>query len=248
MTAAQDFLAGIDAASRQGGVASGRRSAAPPRRAGRDETGRPAGAILVGTPKGRLNRLERDLLGEPWQEARPGVQVKLLPKEGELYVFAQSLDRVAKERGMRRRQLKGLWARLKDLHRMSVNLSRDELLIKPGQAKAKAPAGWRLARRRGRAGACAFRSSRSQEVRRASPRRALSPSQQSYRRRPGDALGLLPPARPNRGSVSNPQRRPRRRRSIINAVRIERTSSPPFRRPFACTSPPAAAEKRWRPA
>src|SRR5271165_3313859 len=99
---------------------------------------------LVGTPKGRLNRLERDLLGEPWQEARPGVQVKLLPKEGELYVFAQSLDRVAKERGMRRRQLKGLWARLKDLHRMSVNLSRDELLIKLGQAKAKAPAGWRL--------------------------------------------------------------------------------------------------------
>ena len=45
---------------------------------------------------------------------------------------------------MRRRQLKGLWARLKELHRMSVNLKRDELLIKLGQAKAKAPAGWRL--------------------------------------------------------------------------------------------------------
>ena len=99
---------------------------------------------LVGTPKGRLTRLERDLLGKPWQEARPGVQIKLLPKDGELYVFAQSLDRVAKERAMRRRQLKGLWARLKDLHRMSVNLTRDELLIKLGQAKAKAPAGWRL--------------------------------------------------------------------------------------------------------
>jgi hypothetical protein len=45
---------------------------------------------------------------------------------------------------MRRRQLKGLWSRLKDLHRMSVNLTRDELLIKLGQAKAKSPAGWRL--------------------------------------------------------------------------------------------------------
>jgi hypothetical protein len=45
---------------------------------------------------------------------------------------------------MRRRQLKGLWARLKELHRMSVNLTRDELLIKLGQAKAKSPAGWRL--------------------------------------------------------------------------------------------------------
>src|ERR1700733_3896585 len=92
---------------------------------------------LVGTPKGRLTRLERELAGRPWQEARPGVQVKLLPQDGELYVFAQSLDRVAKERSMRRRQLKGLWTRLKDLRRMAVHLTRDELLIKLGQAKAK---------------------------------------------------------------------------------------------------------------
>ena len=99
---------------------------------------------LVGTPKGRLSRLEQDLAGEPWQEARSDVQVKLLPMDGELYVFAQSLDRVAKERAMRRRQLKGLWARLKDLHRMSAHLTRDELLIKLGQAKAKWPTGWRL--------------------------------------------------------------------------------------------------------
>jgi Transposase DDE domain len=99
---------------------------------------------LVGVPKGRLSRLERDLVGKPWQEARPGVEVKLLPQDGELYVFAQSLDRVAKERSMRKRQLKGLWARLKELHRMSVNLTRDELLIKLGQAKAKWPTGWRL--------------------------------------------------------------------------------------------------------
>jgi hypothetical protein len=99
---------------------------------------------LVGVPKGRLSRLERDLVDKPWREARPGVEVKLLPQDGELYVFAQSLDRVAKERSMRRRQLKGLWARLKELHRMSVNLTRDELLIKLGQAKAKWPRGWRL--------------------------------------------------------------------------------------------------------
>src|SRR5271155_1462615 len=45
---------------------------------------------------------------------------------------------------MRQRQLKGLWARLKDLRRMSVNLTRDELLIKLGQAKAKWRTGWRL--------------------------------------------------------------------------------------------------------
>jgi len=104
----------------------------------------PPVSYLVGVPKGRLGRLERDLVGRPWREARPGVEVKLLPRDGELYVFAQSLDRVAKERSMRRRQLKGLWARLKELDRMSANLTRDDLLIKLGQAKAKWPAGWRL--------------------------------------------------------------------------------------------------------
>jgi Transposase DDE domain len=104
----------------------------------------PPGHYLVGTPKGRLSRLERDLVGQPWQQARPGVQVKLLPHDGELYVFAQSDDRVAKERSMRKRQLKWLWARLKELHRMSANLKRDELLMKLGQAKARAQTGWRL--------------------------------------------------------------------------------------------------------
>lgn len=97
---------------------------------------------LVGTPKGRLTRLEQDLLAQPWQAARPGVQVKLLPQDGELYVCAQSADRVAKERAMRRRQLKWLWARLKQLANMA--LSREELLMKLGAARAHAPAAWRL--------------------------------------------------------------------------------------------------------
>ena len=97
---------------------------------------------LVGTPKGRLTRLEQALLLEPWREARPGVQVKLLPQEGELYVFAQSADRIAKERSMRRRQVKWLWARLAALKAMK--LARDALLMKLGSAQTKAPAGWRL--------------------------------------------------------------------------------------------------------
>ena len=97
---------------------------------------------LVGTPKGRLTRLEQALLREPWREARPGVQVKLLPQEGELYVFAQSEDRIAKERSMRRRQLKWLWARLAELKVMK--LTRDALLMKLGSAQTKAPAAWRL--------------------------------------------------------------------------------------------------------
>ena len=85
---------------------------------------------LVGTPKGRLSRLEQDLLAKPWQDARPGVRVKLLPQDGELYVFAQSADRVAKERAMRRRQLKWLWARLQQL--AAMKLTREELLMRLG--------------------------------------------------------------------------------------------------------------------
>jgi len=97
---------------------------------------------LVGTPKGRLTRLEKHLVAKPWQEARPGVQVKLLAQEGELYVLAQSRDRVAKERAMRRRQLKRLWTRLKQLSRMA--LSREELLMKLGAARDQSRTAWRL--------------------------------------------------------------------------------------------------------
>jgi hypothetical protein len=97
---------------------------------------------LVGTPKGRLTRLEKALLDKPWQAARPGVQVKLLAQDDELYVLAESRDRIAKERSMRRRQVKWLWARLEKMSTMS--LTREELLMKLGAAKAKAPAAWRL--------------------------------------------------------------------------------------------------------
>src|SRR5271167_813970 len=97
---------------------------------------------LVGTPKGRLNRLEKHLLEKPWQGAREGVKVKLLAEDGELYVFAQSDDRVSKERAMRRRQLKWLWKRLRQVATMEI--SREELLMKLGGARSKAPAAWRL--------------------------------------------------------------------------------------------------------
>src|SRR3989475_10868588 len=97
---------------------------------------------LVGTPKGRLTRLEKHLVAKPWQEARPGVQVKLLAQEGELYVLAQSRDRVAKERAMRRRQLKRLWARLKQLSTMQ--LTREKLLMKLGAARDQSRTAWRL--------------------------------------------------------------------------------------------------------
>jgi transposase len=102
----------------------------------------PPVSYLVGTPKGRLTRLEKALTPLPWQQARVGVEVKLLPQAGEVYVLAQSQDRVHKERAMRRRQLKTLWKRLHQLQRMT--LPRDTLLLKLGAAKQQAPSAWRL--------------------------------------------------------------------------------------------------------
>ncbi len=118
-----------------------------PRRAdrggsGRDARGRSACAYLVGTPKGRLTRLEKQLVDKPWRKAREGVEVKLLAQDDELYVLARSADRVSKERAMRRRQLKWLWARLKKLAEMDI--SREERLMKLGAARSKAPCAWRL--------------------------------------------------------------------------------------------------------
>jgi transposase len=97
---------------------------------------------LVGTPKGRLTKYEQELMKQPWQVVREGVQVKLLPHEKELYVLAQSNDRVNKERAIRRRKLKGLVQRLKELQQME--LTRDQLLLKLGAAKAQFTAAWRL--------------------------------------------------------------------------------------------------------
>jgi hypothetical protein len=104
--------------------------------------GDPPVQYLVGTPKGRLSRLEKRLLAKPWQQARAGVAVKLLAEDGELYVYAESVDRVSKERAMRRRQLKWLWKRLRELAAMDV--PREEMLMKLGAARARAPTAWRL--------------------------------------------------------------------------------------------------------
>jgi len=105
----------------------------------------PPVSYLVGTPKGRLSKLEKALLKLPWQAVREGIDVKLLRQDAdqEMYVLAQSHARINKERAMRRRKLKWLWARLKQIAAME-NLSREELLMKLGAARAKARAAWRL--------------------------------------------------------------------------------------------------------
>lgn len=91
---------------------------------------------LVGTPKGRLTRLEAALAGRPWQEVRQELRVKLLPQEGELYVLAESGARKDKERGIRRKRLKRYWRRLGQLQ--AQKQPRDRLLKKLGIAQHQA--------------------------------------------------------------------------------------------------------------
>lgn len=92
---------------------------------------------LVGTPKGRLTKLEKKLAEVPWVEAREKVQVKLCPEDQELYVLVESQDRLQKERAMRRSRLRRYWKRLGELHKMK-GLHRDDLLKKLGAAQADA--------------------------------------------------------------------------------------------------------------
>jgi transposase len=99
-------------------------------------------SYLVGTPKGRLRKFESNLLDQEWKHVQEGVEVKLLAREGEVYVLAKSRDRISKERSMRKRQLKTLWRRLKELQKM--RLTRDQLLLKLGAAQNQSRAAWRL--------------------------------------------------------------------------------------------------------
>jgi DDE family transposase len=97
---------------------------------------------LVGTPRGRLSKLEKEFLKLPWEKVRESVEVKLLDQAGELYILSRSLGRVHKERSMRRRRLKRLFKRLRELRQQK--LTRDGLLIKLGAAKKEAGHAYRL--------------------------------------------------------------------------------------------------------
>jgi transposase len=91
---------------------------------------------LVGTPRGRLTKLEKEFLTKSWQQVRDEVNVKLLKQDGELYIMARSDGRVDKERAMRRRRLNKFWNRLKELRAQKI--TRDNLLLKIGAAKKEA--------------------------------------------------------------------------------------------------------------
>jgi transposase len=93
-------------------------------------------SYLVGTPKGSINKHEKQWLTLPWQQVRDSVQVKLYEHGEELYVLARSDGRQAKEIAIRRKRLVRLLRKLRAMRRSLPG--RDQLLLRIGAAKKEA--------------------------------------------------------------------------------------------------------------
>ena len=92
---------------------------------------------LVGTPRGRLTRYEAVLSSKPWNTVRENVRVKVMSKDKEMYILAESQDRRKKEKGIRLRKLRRFLSRLEEL-RDQKRINRDKLLKKIGAAEKEA--------------------------------------------------------------------------------------------------------------
>jgi transposase len=99
-------------------------------------TQRPNTFYLVGTPRARVKKYEKQWLDLPWLQVRESVEVKLFAKDAEVYVLAKSEGRRAKETAMRRRRLARLLPKLRAMRRSCPK--RDQLLIRLGAAKTEA--------------------------------------------------------------------------------------------------------------
>lgn len=91
---------------------------------------------LVGTTRSKLDTLEAELLDLPWQQVHENVRVKLLVKEGELYILTDSAERREKEKSIRRHKLRLLFRGLARLQRNCRD--RDRLLQNLGALKHEA--------------------------------------------------------------------------------------------------------------
>jgi hypothetical protein len=138
---------------------------------------------------------------------------------------------------VRRRQLKRLWARLKQLSTMQ--LTREELPMKLGAARDQSRMAWRLAVIEIAADAATFSYRPRSRQAAASPlaRGSISAAHQPRRGRPGQAVEPLSAAGCSRGSVQEPQEpapakagaTSRSGRSFTSSrVASRRTSSLPF--------------------
>ncbi len=97
---------------------------------------RPNTFYLVGTPRARVKKYEKQWLDLPWRKVRDAVEVKLFAQDEEVYVLAKSEGRRAKETAMRRKRLARLLCKLRAMRRSCPK--RDPLLLRIGAAKTEA--------------------------------------------------------------------------------------------------------------
>ena len=176
----------------------------------------PSVRYLVGTPKDRLTKLEKDLATKDWQQVKDDVHVKLLHRDGELYVLARSLPRRGKESAMRRKKLGSLLgapqrtpkARQTHPRRTAPRHRRRQTKSRAQRPPTRHPSSSRIRR-----ASCRRRlppRTRSQQTQsHPPPRRPVSASQQPNRRRPRRTLAQLHQPRAHRRKLPHPQRRPR---------------------------------------
>ncbi|MFV2068715.1 MAG: IS1634 family transposase, partial [Pirellulales bacterium] len=106
-------------------------------------------SFLVGTPRSRLGEFDGELCMRDWHHVRPHVEVKSVQRDGQTYVLARSIQRRAKEKAIRKRQLLGLH---KDLKKLSKRVSAgrlkdsDMVLESVGRFRERWPAASRFVR------------------------------------------------------------------------------------------------------
>src|SRR5208283_4361807 len=157
----------------------------------------PPTRYLVGTPKGRLSKLEKELLDKPWRQARLGVQVKIAAE-------GRRAPRLRRERRSPRQGTQHAPAATERALEKTQRAFRHDALT-PGasdEARRRARsrphrlAAHRHRRRRERPNLPLSPRSR-QAASGAKTRGPLSAAHQSRRRRPRQIVELLSPVRPH---------------------------------------------------
>lgn len=86
---------------------------------------------LVGTPKSRLKRFERELLAQDWETIREGLEVKKVPSPGgaETFILCRSADRAQKEQAMHARFIERIRAGLQTIAKACERKPHHPLVI-----------------------------------------------------------------------------------------------------------------------
>ena len=77
--------------------------------------------FIIGTAKGELRNFERELLSEDWNVVREGLEVKMCPREGDMFVLCRSKDRREKEKAMHERFIARMEKELEKVRESCMN-------------------------------------------------------------------------------------------------------------------------------